>query len=78
MDKATHIIDRIEDGIAVIECKATGEIIELPKSAMPKGAREGQMLLKDGDTFTINREATQRRRDEMRARLEKILGRPVK
>jgi len=78
MDKVTHIIDRIEDGIAVLECKATGEIIELPKSALPKSAREGHMLAKDGDTYVIDREATQKRRDEMKARLEKILGRPVK
>ncbi|MCL2360180.1 MAG: DUF3006 domain-containing protein [Defluviitaleaceae bacterium] len=69
-----YIIDRIEDGIAVIESKTTGEIIELPKKALPRGAREGQMLIKEGDSFIIDKAGTEKRRAEMRARLDKILG----
>jgi len=78
MTNEIFVIDRIEDGIAVLESSTTGEILELPKSVMPKGAREGHFLVKTGDTYAIDREATKRRREEMRARLEKILGRPVK
>ena len=78
MDNASFIIDRITDGIAVLECQATGEIIEVPKSALPKTAREGHVLIKDGGNYTVDRAATQRRRDSIRARLEKILGRSVR
>jgi len=70
----TYIIDRIEDGIAVLECQATKEIIELPRKALPRGAREGQMLLKEEDGFVIDKAGTQKRKDEMRARLDRILG----
>jgi len=69
----TYIIDRIEDGIAVLECHVSGEIIELPKKALPKGAREGQMLQKDGDGFVIDKAGTQKRKEEMQARLDRIL-----
>jgi len=79
MTKATFIIDRIEDVIAVLECQATGVLIELPKSILPKGAREGHFLIKiSDDAYTIDREATQRRREDIKRRLEKILGREVK
>jgi len=74
----TYIIDRIEDGIAVLECQTTYEIIEVPKSDLPKTAREGHVLVKAGDFFAIDREATQKRRDDLKRRLEKILGREVK
>ena len=74
----SFIIDRIEDGIAVLECQTTGDIIEIPKSDLPKTAREGHVLMKDGDGYAIDREATQRRRDNIRSRLEKILGRSVR
>ena len=69
-----YIIDRIEDGIAVLECTDTPEgIIEIPRKNLPKGVREGQVLCKDGDTYTIDHEATQRRREMLRARLDRIL-----
>ncbi|MCL2405131.1 MAG: DUF3006 domain-containing protein [Defluviitaleaceae bacterium] len=79
MTKEIFIIDRIEDGIAVLECQATGNIIELPRKIMPRGAREGHMLIKvSDDAYSIDYEATQKRRDDIKRRLEKILGRPVK
>jgi len=78
MANTMFIIDRIEDGIAVIECRATKEIIELPKNTLPKGVREGQLLVKAGDTFTIDHEAIQKRREELKKRLENIFGRGVK
>ena len=72
-----YIIDRIEDGIAVLECMETNEIIELPRSELPKGCREGQMLTKDGDCYAIDHEATQKRRENMQSRLEKLLKKKV-
>ena len=71
----TYVIDRIEDGIAVLECMTTGEIIEIPKETLPKTAREGHILQRDGDTYIIDRGATQKRREQLKERLEKILRR---
>jgi len=68
-----YIIDRIEDGIAVLENKS-GEIIELPRKDLPKGAREGQCLIKEGEGYAIDRAGTEKRKAEMKARLDRILG----
>jgi len=69
-----YIIDRTEDGIAVLECQTTNEIIELEKNALPKGSREGQVLIKQDDDFIIDKASTHKRKEEMQARLDKILG----
>jgi len=71
----TYVIDRIENGVAVLECMATGEVIEISQRSLPKTAREGYILHKDGDTFTIDREATQKRRGQLQERLKRILNR---
>ena len=70
-----YIIDRIEDGIAVIECSDGDEIttIELPRKALPKGAREGHVLQKHGDNYTVDYEATNQRRAQLRERLNRLL-----
>ena len=73
-----YIIDRIEAGIAVLECQSTGAILEIPKSALPKKVREGQVLLKSGEEYIIDLEATEQRRLNIKKRLEKLLGRSVK
>ena len=74
----SFVVDRIQDGIAVLECQATGQTVEVPKSGLPKTVREGHVLVKDGDSYAIDRAATQQRRDNIKARLEKILGRGVR
>ena len=71
----TYVIDRIENGVAVLECMTTGEAIEVSQRNLPKTAREGHILHKDGDTFNIDREATQKRRGQLQERLERILNR---
>ena len=72
-----YIIDRIEDGIAVLECLETNEIIEMPRNQLPKGCREGLMLQKEGDSYTIDHHATKKRRENMQSRLEKLLKKKV-
>ncbi|GBU22694.1 hypothetical protein R80B4_02606 [Fibrobacteres bacterium R8-0-B4] len=42
------IIDRVENKIAVLINTETEEELELPKKKLPKGSREGVLLLDDG------------------------------
>ena len=71
-----YIIDRIENGIAVLESQ--DEIFEIPKSMLPKDIQEGQVLVKNGDSYTIDWDLTKKRRSSIKNRLEKLLGRSVK
>lgn len=62
------VLDRIEDGVAVL-LVGPGEVeVQLPAALLPAGAR-------DGDWFRLlvpDAELTARRRDELGARLEAI------
>ena len=71
-----YIIDRIENGIAVLESQ--DEMLEVPKSMLPKEAKEGHVLFKDGESYVIDWDLTNKRRSDIKNRLEKLLGRKVK
>ena len=43
MDDAIYVIDRIEEGIAVL-VSDSGEKMEVPLSGLPSGAHEGSCL----------------------------------
>lgn len=49
------IIDRIEGDIAVVECD-DGSFTEFALSRLPKGAREGSVLVRCGDGFILDTE----------------------
>jgi len=67
-----YIVDRIEDRIAILECCETETELEVKKSVLPKGVREGDVLnLVDG-IYSIDREATEKMRNDIRARLDRL------
>ncbi|MGZ9816080.1 DUF3006 domain-containing protein [Peribacillus simplex] len=59
------IIDRFEGKIAVVEIDGGGDMKDFPKSALPKGAKVGDMLIIDGNTITISKEGTEKLRKEI-------------
>ena len=71
-----YIIDRIENDIAVIEYN--DKTFEIPKSNLPTGAKEGHVLIKNGESYTIDWDLTKKRHNNIKNRLEKLLGRSVK
>jgi hypothetical protein len=76
------VIDRIEDGIAVLEAVAAEgddapEAVERPKKELPKGAREGHVLTDGGvagGALRIDKEETAARAARIRERLERLKG----
>jgi hypothetical protein len=71
------VIDRIEDGVAVLENTETGEESERPKKELPKGAKEGQVLTDDGvagGSLRIDKEETAARSARIRERFERLKG----
>jgi hypothetical protein len=55
------IIDRFEGKIAVCE-KPDRTFMKIPRSKLPVGAKEGDVLTVDGDCIRIDAEETARRR----------------
>ncbi len=59
----TGVIDRFEEQFAVIE-KEDGSMMNLPRERLPRGAKEGDVVLL-GETITIDYEETKRRKKEI-------------
>jgi hypothetical protein len=62
------VIDRIENGIAVVE--DGGRMTEIPLAELPKGAKEGSVLkkTKDGYELDLQTEAEMRKKLAERTR----------
>lgn len=58
------IIDRFEGEIAVVEIEGT-EMKDFPKSALPRDAKIGDVLIINGEEITISNENTKRLRKEI-------------
>lgn len=58
------IIDRFEGNYAVCE-KEDRTMVDIEKSKIPSGAKEGDILNIDGDNITIDINATKKRKKEI-------------
>jgi len=66
------IVDRVEGGFAICEDeRRKTHTIQL--SGLPGGLREGDCLRESGSGYIIDREETQRRREQNKALFEKLL-----
>ncbi|MCL2528051.1 MAG: DUF3006 domain-containing protein [Defluviitaleaceae bacterium] len=66
------VIDRIEEGIAVLENTETQEILELEKKDLPKGCREGHVLKKEGGCFVRDPEGDAQRKNMIQEKFNKL------
>lgn len=64
------IIDRFEGELAVIE--VNNVTIDVPKSKLPSTAKEGDVLIIEDDTYTIDRGETDKRRREIQDLMNKL------
>lgn len=58
------IIDRFEDNIAVCE-KEDKTMIDILKSKLPEGAKEGDVLILNDNTIILDFEETRKRKKEI-------------
>ena len=72
--RGLYIIDRIEGDDVYLETPE-GTIARMPVSALPGGASEGDILVKDGDEYIIDHETTDARRAELERRLKRLTER---
>jgi hypothetical protein len=59
------IIDRFEENFAVVETDS-GEYINIERTALPEGARAGDVLIKSGGRYEVDNAATQSRKNRIR------------
>lgn len=66
------IVDRIEDGRAVLETE-NGERIDIAQKELPQGAKEGEVLEEQGGALVLVPEETKGRRESMRNLLRELI-----
>ncbi|EOO71741.1 MULTISPECIES: DUF3006 domain-containing protein [Bacillus cereus group] len=64
------IIDRFEGDLAVIEINSI--TIDVPKSKLPSTVKEGDVLIIENDTYTIDKNETEKRRREIQSLMDKL------
>jgi hypothetical protein len=66
------IIDRIESGIAVCNCMATGENIEVSLSELPLRIKEGDAIAKNKDGYVYDKKFTRKRLADMTDKMNRL------
>ncbi len=72
-----YIVDRIEDNIAVLENKETKEIIDVSISILPANLKEGNVLKYENNTYTIDKEEEENRRNTIISKFEKLKNKDI-
>lgn len=67
-----YIIDRIEQEMVICE-NENGSMEKISLKEIPGEAKEGDVLLKINGAFQVDREATNRRRQKMREKLNRLI-----
>jgi hypothetical protein len=65
------IIDRFEGKVAVCE-KADRTMMDIPRSHLPSEAKEGDVLVIEGDSIRIDRVDTEKRKRAVENMMKKI------
>jgi len=66
------IIDRYENGFAVLEDSDTQEILEIKRSELPKGAREGHVLKIEEGRYLLDLEETAARKQRILEKFSRL------
>jgi len=69
------VIDRIEDGWAVLENTSTREVISVHATKIPDRAKPGDTLLNYKSKWLINLADTKARAERVKARFSQVKGR---
>lgn len=66
-----YIIDRFEGEYAVCEDEA-GNMHDLPLAKLPKGAKEGDVIVEVDDAYIIDHEETEQRKKKIQSLMDEL------
>lgn len=67
-----YAVDRIEENIVVLENISSGEIVNEDIKKLPKNIKEGNILTRENDKYTLDLDTEKDRREDFRSRLERL------
>ena len=68
----TFVVDRIEDGIAVCELRASKIMVEIELSELPSDAKEGSVLKYYDGIFSIDYEEQKKIEDRIAEKMDDL------
>ena len=72
-----YIVDRIEDNIAILENKETKETIDISLDILPNNLKEGNVLKYENNTYTLDKEEEEERRNAIISKFEKLKNKDI-
>ena len=72
-----YIVDRIEDNIAILENKETKETIDISLDILPNNLKEGNVLKYENNTYTLDKEQEEERRNAIISKFERLKNKDI-
>ena len=66
------ILDRFEGEMAVLECLQDRTLVTIERVRMDEDAREGDILISDGEYWRVDADATKTRAEQIRTRMDRL------
>ena len=69
-----YVVDHIIDNIVVLENIENKEIVEVEKKDIPFSVKEGNVVVRDGNNYYLDKELENKRRKQLQEKLNSIKG----
>ena len=68
-----YIIDRIENNMVICENQETKKMENFDKSMFPEQIKDGDVVIRENDTFRIDEEETENRKEYIETLMKKLM-----
>ena len=68
-----YIIDRIENNMVICENQETKKMENFDKSRFPEQIKDGDVVIRENDTFRIDEEETENRKEYIENLMKKLM-----
>ena len=68
-----YIIDRIENNMVICENQETKKMENFDKSMFPEQIKDGDVVIRENDTFRIDEEETENRKEYIEKLMRKLM-----
>ena len=72
-----YVVDRIEEGIIVLEDEETKEMVEKTKDEIKIEVKEGDLLTFENDTYSLDKEGTNVRKKRIKNKFELLKSKSI-
>lgn len=72
MEDKTYVVDRVEENIAICEDKSSKELVKIEVEKLPKGVKEGSIIVEKNNTFLLDKTQEARKSSIIKQKMDKL------